>query len=349
MTVDYIVVGFGLSGLSFVEQLEKNDKSFVVYENSSQKSSRVAGGLYNPVILKRFTLAWQASEQLRIAVSFYKDVENKLRKKLVEDLPVLRRFNSVEEQNSWFQSCDKPGLSEFLSSELVRSKNSAIDAPFHYGKVKHTGKIDIKNMLLFYLEYLHKNNKIIKESFEYDKIKVKEGLIYYKDMVGKHIVFTEGFGIKNNPFFNYLPLYGNKGEYIIIKSEALQLKEAVKSSIFIIPLGEDLYKVGATYNNQDKTAETTIQAKQELEKKLDGFLTVPYRIVDQVSGIRPTVRDRKPLVGSHVDYQNIHILNGLGSRGILIGPTVAKKLYDHIENRILLDKDIDIKRFDALR
>lgn len=349
MIVDYIVVGFGLSGLSFVENLEKNDKSFMVYENSSQTSSRVAGGIYNPVILKRFTLAWQASEQLRIAVSFYKDVENKLRKKLVEDLPVLRRFNSVEEQNSWFQRCDNPGLSEFLSSELVRSKNSAIDAPFHYGKVKHTGKIDIKNMLLFYLEYLHENNKIIKESFEYDKIKVKEGLIYYKDMVSKHIVFTEGFGIKNNPFFNYLPLYGNKGEYLIIKSEALQLKEAIKSSIFIIPLGEDLYKVGATYNNEDKTAETTIQAKQELEKKLDRFLTVPYQIVDQVSGIRPTVRDRKPLVGSHVDYQNIHIMNGLGSRGILIGPTVAKKLYDHIENRVLLDKDIDIKRFNSLR
>lgn len=348
MIVDYIVVGFGLSGLSFVEQLEKNNKSFMVYEDSSQTSSRVAGGIYNPVILKRFTLAWEASEQLKNALLFYKNVETKLHKTWIKDLPVLRRFNSVEEQNNWFESCDKPGLRDFLSSELVRSNNPAIDAPFHYGKVKNTGKIDIGNMLFSYLEYLHKNNNAIKESFEYDKVEVKEGLIYYKDIICKHIVFAEGFGMKKNPFFNNLPLHGNKGEYIIIKSEALQLKEAVKSSVFIIPLGKDTYKVGATYNNEDKTAETTIQAKQELQKKIDRFLTVPYSIIDQVAGIRPTVRDRKPLVGTHANYQNIHILNGLGSRGILIGPTAAKKLYDHIENGILLDKDIDIKRFNPL-
>ncbi|GGX26705.1 NAD(P)/FAD-dependent oxidoreductase [Aquimarina muelleri] len=348
MNVDYIIVGFGLSGLSFVEQLEKNGKSFMVYEDSSQTSSRVAGGIYNPVVLKRFTLAWQASEQLRVAVSFYKDVEDKLCKKLVEDLPVLRRFNSVEEQNNWFESCGNLGLNEFLSSELVRSKNTAIDAPFHYGKVKHTGKIDINNMLFFYSEYLHKNNKIIKDSFDYDKIEVKEGLVCYKNIVSKHIVFTEGFGMKNNPFFNHLPLQGNKGEYIIIKSEALQLKEAIKSSVFIIPLGQDMYKVGATYNNEDKTSGKTLHAKEELQKKLERFLKVPYSVVDQVAGIRPTVKDRKPLIGTHTDYQNIHILNGLGSRGILIGPTVAKKLYDHIENGVLLDKDIDIKRFNIL-
>ncbi|MBQ0741191.1 FAD-dependent oxidoreductase, partial [Aquimarina celericrescens] len=82
--------------------------------------------------------------------------------------------------------------------------------------------------LFFYSEYLHKNNKIIKDSFDYDKIEVKEGLVCYKNIVSKHIVFTEGFGMKNNPFFNHLPLQGNKGEYIIIKSEALQLKEAIK-------------------------------------------------------------------------------------------------------------------------
>lgn len=348
MIVDYIVVGFGLSGLSFVEHLEKNEKSFVVYEDSSQVSSRVAGGLYNPVILKRFTLAWEASEQLKNALRFYKDIETRICKTMVRDLPVLRRFNSVEEQNNWFESCDKPGLSKFLSPELVRSKNPAIDAPFHYGKVKHTGRIDINNMLSIYLGYLNEKNKILKESFEYDKIEIKKDLVYYKNIVSKHIVFAEGFGIKKNPFFKYLPLCGNKGEYIIIKSENLQLKEALKSSIFVIPLGGDIYKVGATYNNEDKTAETTLQAKEELQKKLDQFLKVPYTVINQVAGIRPTVIDRKPLVGTHADYQNIHVLNGLGTRGVSIGPTVAKKLYDHIENGVLLDKDIDIKRFNVL-
>ena len=55
MDVDYIIVGLGLAGLAFAEELERNHKSFVVFEDNSQNSSLVAGGVYNPVILKRFT------------------------------------------------------------------------------------------------------------------------------------------------------------------------------------------------------------------------------------------------------------------------------------------------------
>lgn len=348
MVLDYIVVGFGLSGVSFVEELESNNKSYKVYEDSSQKSSRVAGGLYNPIILKRFTMAWQASEQIETAVSFYKNVEIKLQKALVSELPILRRFNAVEEQNNWFEACDKPVLGKFLSSELIRNANPALDIPFHYGKVKHTGKIDIGNMLSAYAKNLKENDILIDESFEYDKVIIEEDCIQYKEIKCRHIVFAEGFGVKNNPFFNELPLYGNKGEYIIIKSEALKLEEAIKSSIFIIPLGDDLYKVGATYNNEDKSPEITIAAREELQKKLEKFLKAPYEVVDQVAGIRPTVRDRKPLIGTHARYANMHILNGMGSRGILLAPTMAKELYNHIEKSVSLDKEIDCKRYKDL-
>ncbi|WP_282085127.1 NAD(P)/FAD-dependent oxidoreductase [Aquimarina algiphila] len=347
--LDYIVVGFGLSGLSFVEQLDLAGKSYKVYENYSQKSSRVAGGLYNPVILKRFTLAWQGDKHMEEAVPFYKHIETKLQQSFVSQLPVLRRFNAVEEQNAWFEASDKPFLNEFLSSELIRNTNSALEIPYQFGKVKHTGRINIEVMLSSYIEYLKTNNNFENSSFEHDKVILKEDHVEYDGIKAKNIVFAEGFGVKNNPFFNYLPLYGNKGEYIVIKSKALKLQDAVKSSIFIIPLGEDVYKVGATYNNKDKSPEITSVAREELQKKLERFMCVEYEVIDQVAGIRPTVRDRKPLIGTHPKYQNMHILNGLGSRGILIGPTVAKELYASIEKRIPLDQEIDIKRFEALR
>ncbi|WP_299434616.1 FAD-dependent oxidoreductase [uncultured Aquimarina sp.] len=347
--IDYIVVGFGLAGLSFVDKLESNNKSYVVYENYSEQSSRVAGGLYNPVILKRFTPAWLASEQLELAISVYKRIENKLGESLVFELPVLRRFNDVEEQNLWFEACDKPILDRFLSSELIRNENDALDVSFHYGKVKHTGRVDVKKMLSCYLQNIEKHGNLIKESFLFDELLIESDFLVYKGIKARNIIFSEGFGVRNNPFFNYLPLYGNKGEYIIIKSKELKLKEAVKSSIFIIPLGNDLYKVGATYNNQDKTADITKSAREQLKNKLSRFLKVDYEVVDQVAGIRPTTRDRRPLIGTHKEYRNLHIINGLGSRGILIGPFVSEKLYNYIENEAILDKEIDIKRFEHLR
>ena len=346
--LDYLIVGFGLSGLSFVEQLETHDRSYKIYEDSSQKSSRVAGGLYNPVILKRFTMAWQASEQLQTAVSFYKKIENKLGKELVKELKVLRRFNSVEEQNTWFEACDRPVLSDFLSPKLLENSNPALDIPFQYGKVRHTGKINIGLLLSLYEEYLIEKDALEKEQFDYDQLDLQKDYVEYKGEKYKRVLFSEGFGVKQNPFFREIPLYGNKGEYIIIRSEKLKLRDAVKSSIFIIPLGDDVYKVGATYNNQDTSLESTAAAKEQLQKKLEQFIQVPYQIIDQVAGIRPTVRDRRPIVGTHQKYNNMHILNGLGSRGILIGPTVAQKLYDYIENNIPLDKEINIARFKNL-
>ena len=78
MKVDYLIVGFGLAGVSFAEQLRKNNKSFVVISSLEKSSSLVAGGMYNPVILKRFTLAWHADQQLKVAIPFYQELENYL-------------------------------------------------------------------------------------------------------------------------------------------------------------------------------------------------------------------------------------------------------------------------------
>ena len=68
-------------------------------------------------------------------------------------------------------------------------------------------------------------------------------------------------------------------------------------------------------------------------------------MIEQVAGIRPTVSDRRPLVGVHENYKNLFILNGLGTRGVMIAPFIADKLYKLIEDNTPLEPEIDIKRF----
>jgi len=48
----------------------------------------------------------------------------------------------------------------------------------------------------------------------------------------------------------------------------------------------------------------------------------------------------------HSEHKALIVLNGLGTRGVMIGPTMAKNLFNHLENGEELDKEIDIKRFD---
>lgn len=343
--VDYLVVGLGLAGTSFCETLFKNKKTFVVFNDGSQTSSLVAGGLYNPVILKRFTLSWKAQEQLPFATNFYAELEHRLAIKFDAKLPVLRRFSSAEEKNLWFEASDRQHLAAYLSTDLMSNQNPNIKAQHGYGRVLHTGRLDTGGLLGAYQNWLLKSGFLHQETFDHDSIQIKKEYLLYKNIKAKYIVFAEGYGLKHNPFFNYLPMQGSKGEYLIVRSKKLKEINIIKSSIFLIPLGEDLYKVGATYNRYDKTNDTTSDAKTELLRKLNDLLDCEYEVVNQVAGMRPTVKDRRPFVGEHPVHKRLCVLNGFGSHGIMIGPWAALALFNYLEKESPLDQEMDINRY----
>lgn len=343
--IDYLIVGCGLAGIAFAETALQNGKSIYVFDNDSQQSSRVAGGLYNPVILKRFSEVWNAQEQITLLDFFYGQLEQKLNARFDFKIPIYRKLFSVEEQNNWFQATDKVGLAPFLSTKLITKKYNGIDSPYHFGEVLQTGYVDTESLLHFYHSYLKSENLLAEESFNYDSLIITEDSVQYKDLEAKNIIFAEGFGMVSNPYFGQLPLDGTKGELLIIKAPELNLDVVVKTSVFILPLGNDLYKVGATYNWKDKTNSPTEEGKQELLKNLKEILFCDFEIIEHLAGVRPTVKDRRPMVGTHPKFKNVHLLNGLGTRGVMLAPAMAKDLFENIETGKSLDSTIDIKRF----
>ncbi|MGB5462753.1 MAG: FAD-binding oxidoreductase [Aureibaculum sp.] len=346
MDVDYIIVGLGLAGLAFAEELEKKGKTFIVFENNSQNSSRVAAGVYNPVILKRFTPVWDARDQLKIALPFYLSLEKKLNLQFDEKYDIYRVFASVEEQNNWFAACDKPFFANYMIPEIIPNNNLGINAPFGFGKIINTGKIDTTKLFQAYSKYLDNKNRLKHEQFDYAEVNILLNSIKYKNIKAKKIVFCEGYGVMKNPFFENFPLQEVKGELITIKAPGLDINYLLKASVFILPLGNNHYQVGATFNWKDKTLLPTSEGKIELLNKLKKIINVDFEVVDHEAGIRPASKDRRPILGKHLRYDQMAILNGLGTRGVMIAPKMAKKLFDHLENNHPLDKDIAIGRFD---
>jgi glycine/D-amino acid oxidase-like deaminating enzyme len=344
--LDYLIIGSGLAGISFSEIALKNGKSIRVLDNNSQNSSKIAGGLYNPVILKRFSEVGQAKEHLLVMNEFFSALEEKLNTKFDFKTPILRKFFSVEEQNNWFAASDKLNLAPYLSTQIISKKYQSIDSPFGYGEVLQTGYIDTALVLKKYQEYLLKEELLIEDTFDYTLLEEEPNGIRYKDIQAKHIIFAEGFGIHTNPYFKHLPLDGTKGELLIIKAPELNLDVIVNTSVFILPLGNDLFKIGATYNWEDKTNIPTEEGKRELVERIKEIITCDFEIVNHFAGVRPTVKDRRPLVGTYKNHNSIHVLNGLGTRGVMLGPAMAKVLFDHIEYQKPLEKAIDIKRFE---
>ncbi|HET8855505.1 MAG TPA: FAD-dependent oxidoreductase, partial [Salinimicrobium sp.] len=342
---DYIIVGYGLAGAAVSFELEERGSSFSIFENASQSSSKVAGGIANPVILKRLKLAWNADLHFQQAEGFYRKVEKKLGQEIYYNLEIYRKFFSVEEQNDWFEAADKPLLKPFLDTDLVRHLSDGIPSSFSFGRVLGTMKLDTEKYLEASMEYFRSMGNLIDEGFIYDDLILNSDFVQYRGRKARNIIFCEGFGMRQNPYFNYLPLRGNKGEYIIIRAPQLKLKSAVKSSVFILPLGDNLYKVGATYDNRSFSPEITLEARKNLIARVNEMITVPYEVMGQVAGIRPVSADRRPLIGQHPKYTNLYCCNGFGSRGVIASPAISKQLIESIEDSESIPPEADIARF----
>ena len=342
---DYLIVGFGFAGSSFAHLLEKNQKSFIVFNDNPAPVTTVAGAMFNPIILKRFTAVWKAQEQMHLLVPFFSEIEKKLATPLLHKVRVFRKFTSVEEKNNWFVASDKPILSEYLSTEIINELSPCISTPFGLGEVLHTGMINTRNLIPTYQKKLEKEGKFFEEKFDYNTLEIKENSICYKGISAKKIIFCEGYGMVNNPFFNTLPMVGSKGELLSFEADNLHLEGVIKSDGFIAPLGGNHFKIGTTYDNDDKDPSPTSLGREILIEKLERLISCPYHITDQVAGIRPTIRDRRPLVGVHPIYKQLFILNGLGTHGALLAPFTATSLFNFIEKGEAIDKEMNINRF----
>lgn len=341
----YLVVGAGLAGVAMAEMLIREGQEVTVFDDGSQKASMVAGGLYNPVVLKRFKLAWEGRQLMEEALPFYRELEGKLGRVFDDKLAVLRRFATAEEQNNWFEASDRPGLSDYLSPDLLSNANEALHAPFGFGEVLSAGRLRTARLLGAYRLYLEENGSLRKEGFLYPELEVREGGVTYQGLEADGVVFADGFGLRENPYFRYLPLNGSKGELLEIHAPDLGEARVVKAGIFLIPLGGDRYLAGATYSHSDLSPGPTPEAREDILRGLRKFLRCDFHVTGQRAGIRPTVPDRRPLVGAHPRHAALFVINGMGSRGVLIAPYAARCLARCILQGEPLPESMDCARF----
>ena len=343
--LDYLVVGLGLSGLAVCTHLEEEGKSFKVISDGQGMASTVAGGVYNPVVLKRLTPTWNGAAFLDYAIPFYRKLQEQLGIEVLQEHNIVRRFATVEEQNNWYTAADQPGLSRFLTTPIRTNDNKVVQAPYGFGLVAETGRVDVPGLLNAYSIRLKKKEQLMEEAFDLSAVEIGGDGVSYKDHSAKKMIMAMGYRALESPWFSYLPIQGNKGEVLVIEATELQLDTIFKATDFIIPLGNNLYKIGATYNPRDLTIQPTEASKSRLLKNLETVINCSYSVIRHEVGIRPTVPDRRPLVGTHPIFSNLGILNGMGSRGVLLAPKMANELVKHMEKGTALDPEADIKRF----
>jgi len=347
MKVDFIIVGQGLAGTLLAYELFRQNKTFVVFNDPDQiKSSDVAAGLINPVVFRRMTKSWLADDAFPQMEATYGKLEELLLGQFYFPGRMLKILNE-DGVGFWKEKIFANQLEAYLEVEPnLNFRNPGISNTFSFGCVNKSGRLDIQKLIFAFCGFLKQQNSIRNEKLDCEKLVLQPDSVSYDNITASKIIFCEGSATSQNPFFENLKFKHSKGEVLELKIPELKLNEIVSDEVFVMPIGSDKYRVGATYTWDELNQETTASARMELLEKFRNISLTHFEVLSQKAGIRPTMHDRKPVIGLLPDNPQIGIFNGLGSKGALLGPYFAKQFVSFlIGNSTYIHPEASINRY----
>ncbi|MEQ8325073.1 MAG: FAD-dependent oxidoreductase [Vicingaceae bacterium] len=345
--LDAIIVGQGLAGTCLAYQFLKRGKKVLVYDMAGGKDcSAIAAGTFNPIVFRTFSTTWRAKELVPYLKSFYEEIAQFIKGELLTPRRVIKGMKSEDQRDLWVKkSAVEPGL-RFMNP-AIKDEIFGLRKERGYGLVIEAGTIDIKLLMTGLRNKLMSLGMLAEKEFDLNGMKVESDDVTYENVRAERIIFCQGYLAAANPYFAQLPIIPNKGEALVIECPDLTSNDIVHNRINIVPYGNHRYWVGATFDWKTPNLETSEEARNELKIRLDETLEVPYRIVDQIVGIRPTVSDRRPIIGFLEDQPEIGIFNGMGARGVMLAPFFSDHFLESMYSGIALDPEVDIRRFNA--
>lgn len=182
-------------------------------------------------------------------------------------------------------------------------------------------------------------------SYEQIDLTKKEVRLHDEPQAFDHLILATGQHLDHCPWLPTGSIIPNKGEILVIESEELALPFVLSKKIYLIPLGNHRFLTGSTYANAFDDDQPSEPAKEEILTYLHKAIRVPFKVVDHWAGIRPTTRNRRPIIGTHPQYPQLHFLGGFGTKGVLLAPFGSRLLTERIMgNLIAIPHEADLLR-----
>jgi len=342
-----LIVGAGLAGCSLAHHLRKRNVQVALLHNGINASSMIAAGIINPIVFRRTTLSWRIAELLPFAKTFYQEQEHLFSTSFYHEVPIRRLFAHEQERTLWEEKQTKPEFRPYLKPLSEDDLNFKSESnTFGTGVVLNSSVVQTKVFLEANWRFLENEGVLKHQSFDYAQLDPVTAT--YNNETFDFIVFAEGKDGKYNPWFSYLPLSQTKGEVLTLTFNQLSTTESLNRKCFLMPLPNGTFKAGSTYVwDTDDTIPTDGGKAQILQNLLSVTNEIP-EVVEHEAGVRPTVTDRRPLIGKHPDFQKLVVANGLGTKGFMIAPLVMKELADHLLDGNELHQESNIERFSHL-
>lgn len=346
MNKDFLIIGQGLAGsVVALTLISKGYNIHVINNFESNSSSMVAAGIFNPVTGKQMKKTWNADKLFPKLHEFYRQAESLTGEKFFNPMDIYRPFLSIQEQNDWMAKSSQEGYETYIK-EI--SGHSLFNGYVHdeYGGIllAQSGYLDVVNFLGATKSFLETKQAYENAIYDESALVVEEDGIFYKNISAKKIIYCNGNEAMNSQYFGWLPFKPVKGEILLLKNN-IPLTKIFNRGVFMVPTENGLCKVGATYDWKNLNTLPSEDARKELLDKLNKLSPLSFEIKDQIAGIRPATKDRKPFIGIHPLHKPLSIFNGLGTKGVSLAPYYAEKFVNFLERKEELHPEVNIIRY----
>ena len=352
----FIVVGGGLSGTLVAWELEKRDVEYEVWDapkskaaqdshepsepKSSNQASRVAAGMFNPVSFKRIVEVWNARDHMEVMRETYQQMELflKMPGKILHHSPIMRIFPSAQYKKLWKKRVQEShAVSQFIEPASDENLKDVI-APHGFGIVPEAGWVDLPLLLDSFRSFLESKGRF-KEKTYHASCKEKHPSSKFID--------CRGVGASEELACHNLKIQSDHGEVLTLTSNINTKNRCLNRVKWLLPRGNNTYKLGSTYKWNVAKSLPSAEGREELLSSIQPVLSPEifdrFEITHHETGFRPASKDRRPYAGKI--SENTYILNGLGTRGVLIGPATAVHLVRYIMDGKELPHEINTDRY----
>jgi glycine/D-amino acid oxidase-like deaminating enzyme len=338
---DVGIVGQGLAGTLLYDYLKRAGFDCCIWDPGGSSCSAISSGILNPLTGRKYVKSWLFDKLLKEAKMVYPRLEKELGIRFFYERPIYRALPDRRAENEWDYRSTLPGYRPYVGSDADSEELPwalARDVPFV--SISQGHQLRINRLLKAYRSKLQKERTLFAERFEYGDLRREEGLWTYRGECCRKMVFCEGAAAIRNSFLKGLPFNLSKGEAMVVLEET-PLRAVVKKSIFSVPWEKGEWWLGtANFWNYKDANPTDVGQARILSRFRQMYPGLRPPVVKNYGAIKPTTRDRRPLLGRVED--ELYVFNGLGSKGASLGPYFARHFTEHIKEGKPLMSEVNI-------
>jgi glycine oxidase len=329
MAAPILILGQGLAGSVLAWEFERAGIDFEIVDRGHvTASSRIGAGIINPITGQRLVKSWQVDAFLPGALEMYRAMERALGVSLVREMRVRRFFRDERERRIFAE--------KRASGELAPYAGAA-DADGFW--IEGAAQVDSAALIAGMRARLVAAGRLREVVVSVEEARVRRDLV---------IVCT-GAALCGGAesAFGFAGMRAARGEILEVETAVrLEANAVLNDGHWLLPLGGGRARVGATFEPGVTELRMTEAARGELERSAGRLLgEAAFRVTAQVVGLRMTSADKHPVVGRSAGDPGLGIFNGLGSKGALLAPGLARQWVNHLTEAVPFDAAVDVRRF----